>query len=144
ASRPWSRLTGPGLSTPALLAGFVVAAVVPWIVIPKPGGANERYKEMHPERWAGKSIDQLPELLEWVPLEKVPTDGKVVLWRQGCEHCAAHLSKMAEKDDGSQPLLLLQIKDDLAASRAVTLMPQGAHVTSLGTKDDLTIVVQTP
>ena len=154
ASRPWSRLVGPGLNTALLAIGLVVSGGLPWLVIRapnaepsvpgKPTQETARYLLMDPPKWVGHTIDELAELTRWVPLEKVPTDGKIVLWRQGCEHCAAHLRLMAGKDDGSQPILLLQIRDDLKTTSQVDAMPSGPHVTSLGTQDNLDIVVTTP
>jgi hypothetical protein len=71
-------------------------------------------------------------------------DGRVVLWRQGCTHCAAHLRQMAEQDDGMTPILLVQIRDDLKDGRAVDLMPQGPHVTSAMLPENQEVVIQTP
>lgn len=147
ASRPWSTIAGRGLSTALLVVGLVVSAAAPWIVIRTPDakvGGPSRYAIMEPQNWVGKGIDQIPELTRWVPLEQIPTDGQIVLWRQGCTHCAAHLRLMASKDDGSQQILLVQIRDDLKDSRAVDLMPQGPHVTSVELPENQEIVVTTP
>jgi hypothetical protein len=89
-------------------------------------------------------VFEIGELAPFVPGDKLPTDGKLVLWRQGCTHCAAHLRKMAREDDGSQPIVMLQIQDDLKDSRAVDAMPNGPHVTMLATPADKEIVVTTP
>jgi hypothetical protein len=153
ATRPWKTSPASGANPILLAAVVLVSAFIPWIAIPsqsqigmssQSGGANRRYEELHPEKWAHQNVFDLADLSRYVPPEKLPTDGKIVLWRQGCTHCAAHLRKLAREDDGSQPIVLLQIKDDLNTTREVDAMPSGAHVGTFATPDNLDIVVQTP
>jgi hypothetical protein len=146
ASRPWKWQPASG-AHPLLLAAIVCAsAFVPWIAIPSQGDASkpQRYTELDPAKWVNRNVFDIAELTRWVPTDKLPTDGKIVLWRQGCEHCAAHLRKMAAEDDGSQPIVLLQIKDDLENSREVDAMPNGPHVTMLALPDNLQVPTTTP
>ena len=149
-SRPWKTLVGPGLSTALLAVGVVVSFALPWVLIESPGKASAtpgeapRYVVWDPETWVNHSIYDVEDLTRWVKPEELPTDGKVVLWRQGCEHCAAHLRVMAEKDDGSIPILLLQIRDDLKDGRAVGLMPQGPHVMTAMLPENQEVILQTP
>jgi hypothetical protein len=144
ATRPWRSL-GTGGSTKLLAAAIAISAALPWIVIPSEHDvATQRYVEMHPDRWLQKNVFEIGELAPYIPADKLPTDGKIVLWRQGCTHCAAHLRKMAREDDGSQPIVLLQIRDDLTASREVDAMPNGQHVTSLATPENKEMVITTP
>jgi len=154
ATRPWKTSPASG-AHPILLAAVVaLSAFIPWIAISsqsqiampsQPGGANRpRYDELHPEKWVHQNVFDIADLSRYVPAEQLPTDGKIVLWRQGCSHCAAHLRKLAREDDGSQPIVLLQIKDDLNSTREVDAMPNGPHVEAFSTPENLDIVVQTP
>jgi len=155
ASRPWSTISTPNrarLSLVALGACLAVSFALPWIKLPPstPGPAGTtateapRYVILDPAKWVNHAIYDIDELTRWVDPGKLPTDGKVVLWRQGCEHCAAHLRLLASRDDGSQPILLVQIRDDLKDGRQVDLMPDGAHVTRVEFPENLQVVLQTP
>jgi hypothetical protein len=150
-ARPWSSIRGWGLPSPLLAAGVAIAFVLPWLVIPsaappKEGEAagRQRYVMMDPGKWVNRAIFEIDELTPWVKAEELPTDGRVVLWRQGCDHCAAHLRQIASEDDGTQPILLVQIRDDLDQSRAVDMMPQGPHVTSVALPENQQFFVETP
>jgi hypothetical protein len=146
ASQPWKRQPASGVH-PLLLAVVVGAsAFIPWIAIPSQGDASkpQRYTELDPAKWVNQNVFEIAELTRWVPADKLPTDGKIVIWRQGCEHCAAHLRKMAAEDDGSQPIVLLQIKDDLESSREVDAMPNGPHVTEFALPNNLQVPITTP
>lgn len=150
ASRPWSSIAGPGLPIAALGAGVVVSFALPWVIIQSPtattttDGQGPRYVIWEPEKWLNRSIYEIEDLTRWIKPEAFPTDGRVVIWRQGCEHCAAHLRVIAEKDDQTQPILLVQIRDDMKDGRAVDLMPQGAHVTTAELPENQEVVLQTP
>ena len=153
ASRPWSSIRGPGLPVAALAAGAAVSFVLPWVIIRSPAASAPgaqgqvqapRYVIWEPEKWVNRSIYEVEDLTRWVKPEAFPTDGRVVLWRQGCQHCAANLRVMAEKDDQTQPILLVQIRDDMKDGRAVDLMPQGAHVTTAELPENQEVVLQTP
>ena len=149
AARPWSTLRGPGWSTAALAAGVVLSFALPWFVIQSPtasskDGSAPRYVIWNPPTWVNRPIYEIEDLTRWVKSEEFPTDGRIVLWRQGCEHCAAHLRTMAEKDDGQQPILLVQIRDDLKDGRAVDMMPNGPHVTNAELPENQEVVLQTP
>jgi hypothetical protein len=148
ATRPWRTIEASG-ANPLVLAGAIgISAIVPWIAIPAQGDAtkpeHERYVMLEPASWVNKNVLEIGQLTRWVPEDKLPTDGKIVLWRQSCDHCAAHLRKMASQDDGSQPIVLLQIKDDLKSSREVDAMPNGPHVTMIAMPDDLEFPIETP
>jgi hypothetical protein len=148
ASRPWSTVRRPGGSLVALAAGVAVSFALPWLLIrpppTAPGGQASGYITLEPEKWVNQSIFDIQDLTRWVPADKLPTDGKVVLWRQGCEHCAAHLRLMASHDDPTIPILLVQIRDDLKDGRAVDLMPEGAHVARAEFPENQQVVLQTP
>ena len=146
ATRPWKTSPARGASPLFLAAVVAVSAIIPWVAIPsQSGGANPpRYVELDPNTWVHQNVFDISQLTRWVPAEKLPTDGKIVLWRQGCDHCAAHLRKMASEDDGSQPIVLVQIKDDLESSREVDAMPNGPHVAMFSMPDNLQVPIETP
>ncbi len=153
-ARPWrstSRAVGRRLAP--LAACIAVAFALPWIVIRNPGasapgtavaGAAPRYVVMDPEKWVNKSVFDVEDLTRWIAQDKLPTEGKIVLWRQGCEHCAAHLRLMAGVKDETVPILLVQIRDDLKSSRAVDLMPDGPNVTHVELPENMESVLTTP
>ena len=68
----------------------------------------------------------------------------IVLWRQGCTHCAQHLREMANGDKGDHPIVLIQIQDDEKDSRAVDALPSGAHVTTAEFPKGMQVVLETP
>ena len=158
ASRPWSRLKGAGLPVPYLAAALAASIAAPWLVISSvpsaPAGAEmsdgavatalPRYVDLSPEKWLHQNVFEIAELTRWVDAEKLPSDGKLVLWRQSCDHCAAHLRKLTAADDGSVPIVLLQVRDDLDAGRSVDAMPSGPHVTELATPENLQFTITTP
>jgi hypothetical protein len=170
ATRPWSKLPR-GTSSKSIAAIVVLSAVswaLPWIVIPSSSATNvvppsngtstspsgtgtpgasvptARYILMTPEKWKGQSIYDVAELTAFVPADKLPTDGVVVLWRQACDHCAKHLREMASSDKGAQPIVMVQLQDDLEQTRAVDSMPQGAHVAHYTTPSGVAVTVETP
>ena len=170
-TRPW-RMRRKG--APFWLLGLttLIAFVLPWIVIPEAapapvqttanpvddgnatgadGGGDvaevpdtRRYILLQPENWIDQMIWDIEELTNDIDPGLLPSEGKLVLWRQGCDHCAEHLREMSQTDDGSLPVLLIQIRDDLNDGRAVDLMPQGPHVTEVQFPAGLEVVVQTP
>jgi hypothetical protein len=149
ASRPWSSMRrSPGRSLPLLAAGLAVSFALPWLLIRAPnvapGAAPSGYIVLDPEKWVNRPIYDIEDLTRWIEAEKLPTDGKVVLWRQGCEHCAAHLRLMAARDEPTVPILLVQIRDDLTSGRAVDLMPNGPNVTHAEFPENQQVVLTTP
>jgi hypothetical protein len=156
-SRPWTSTSRSIVRRIAPLAACIaIAFALPWIVIRNPGavanadpasGASAgapRYVVMEPEKWVNKSVFDIQDLTRWIEADKLPTDGKIVLWRQGCTHCAAHLRLMAGEKDESVPILLVQIRDDLKDGRAVDLMPDGPNVSHVELPENQQVVLQTP
>ncbi len=158
-TRPWRAWAGTPLFTTgtlgacAALGALVFAA--PWLVIagatsattPTPNGAaapQARYQVWEPATWVGKLVYDIPELSNHIPAEALPTDGLIVLWRASCDHCKDHLAKLRSEDKGAQPILLLQLQDDLKSTAVVETFPEGAHVTRFQTPAGVDIVVQTP
>jgi hypothetical protein len=97
-----------------------------------------------PETWVNRSIYEVEDLTRWIQPEAFPTDGRVIFWRQSCEHCAQHLRVMAENDDPTRLVLLVQIRDDMKADSQVSLMPRGAHVTTVELPENQEVVLETP
>lgn len=159
ATKPWVALRARGAGIGIVLGACLLAFALPpvWIrvrqhegpVTPPGTGTPGPVKQpdwltLDPAKWIGKSVYEIEELAKWVPAEKLPTDGQIVLWRQGCTHCAEHLRAMANGDKGDHPILLLQIQDDEKDSRAVDAMPAGAHVTTAEFPKGMQVVLETP
>jgi hypothetical protein len=106
--------------------------------------ATPRWIVLEPDKWVGQTIYDIAELTPWVEAEKLPTDGVLIFWRQGCSHCAEHLRALAGLDKGEQPITLVQIRDDLKDGRAVDIMPEGGHVQQLFLPENLQVMLQTP
>jgi len=160
ATKPWSSIrwrgAGIGLVLGAIILAFALPAV--WIrvrqseqpVQPPTGNGTAApvkapaWLTLDPAKWVGKSVYDIEEITKWVPAEKLPSDGQIVLWRQGCTHCAEHLRAMANGDKGDHSILLLQIQDDEKDGRAVDAMPAGAHVTMAEFPKGMQVVLETP
>lgn len=160
-SRPWSQLASTGPSLPMVAVSVLVAMSAPALYLrsqlqappPQPVGTPDssqapaelpRWVVLEPEKWVGKSIFDIPELTTWLTADALPTDGLLIFYRQGCSHCAEHLSALASRDQAQQPITLVQIRDDLKDGRAVELMPTGEHVKHLAYPDALQVMLQTP
>jgi len=148
AMKPWATIRAAGAGLGLVLGAFVLAFAMPAIKIrERTSGTVEKppeYVVLDPKHWVGHSVYDIAELTRWVPAENLPTDGQIVLWRQGCDHCAKHLREMANGDKGEHPIVMIQIQDDLESSRVVDAMPEGAHVTHFELPKGMKIVLQTP
>lgn len=156
ATRPWRAISGAGLPLLLLVAGLAVSWAAPWLVIrsasdvkgPLTTEAVEkggiRYFNLEPAKWKGQPIFDVAELTRWIAVEKLPIEGSIVFWRQGCPHCADHLRALAAKDDGSRQFLLVQVRDDLKDTRLVDAMPQGGHVQTFEFPENLQGMFTTP
>lgn len=159
-TQPWSRIRRPGVSIPIVGACAALLFALPWIVIrgaelpTAAAGTNAsgtaaapvkaRWITLKPDKWVGKSIFDIPELVSMTDADKLPIDGKLILWRQSCDHCKAHLARLASSDDGTKPIVLLQIRDDLASTPLVDLMPNGPNVVKIQFPDNQDFMIQTP
>lgn len=150
ASRPWT-IRGRGMPwwIPAL--GLVVAGVAPKLEYDaRTTGPNADTVSYDPHAWKGQlifDVKQLTDHLKPEDVDKLPTDGLVVLWRQSCEHCAEHLRVLAgdaKRNDGSRPIVLVQIQDDLDLDPQVHVMPEGSHVTRIAMKVGPRFAMPTP
>jgi hypothetical protein len=170
ASRPWSASFRRGAPWAATAGAMAVGIALPWIIIgdkshvssdlvpvvvpsdgttsttpaPAPVDHSDVWIPMSPENWVGKSIYDVAEFTQWVPTDKIPTDGKIILWRQGCTHCAQHLREMAAKPDGATPILLVQVMDDLKDSPSVDAKPSGPNVTEFALPRGAVGLFETP
>lgn len=161
-SRPWKRLSGPGLSSIALVIGFAISCAAPWLLIHSAGsgdapivvdpstgevtsgGSKVRYIELHPTAWNGQAVYDLTELTPWIPSELLPIEGSIVFWRQGCDVCATHLREIAANNDATKQILLVQVRDDLKSGRSVDALPEGGNVTSHALPENLEFILTTP
>ncbi|MFO1009086.1 MAG: hypothetical protein U1F29_03400 [Planctomycetota bacterium] len=151
ATQPWKRMAGPAVHAAVVAVGLVVLAVVPWMVVSgRSSGPSASFIVIHPERWVGQVVYDVQELKDHLApgdVEKLPTDGLVLLWRQSCEHCRDHLRNLAndaQLNDGTHPIVLLQIQDDLKNAPVVDAMPEGPHVTKLQFPVGPDFAIQTP
>lgn len=162
-SKPWTNLVSRGagwtvyLVTAALcfagpglyLRGQLATPVQPTGTPQENSGITQprelpRWLVLEPEKWVGKTLFDVPELTAWLEVEKLPTDGVLIFWRQGCSHCAEHLRALQGIDKGEQPITMVQIRDDLKDGRAVDVMPEGVHVQHLAYPENLQVMLQTP
>jgi hypothetical protein len=161
ATKPWDALKKRGVGLGVLLAALLLAFALPaiWIRVrqsagpvapPAPGNGAQPTRPhpdwvtLNPSKWVDKSIFDIEELTRWIPAEQLPTDGQIVIWRQGCTHCAKHLRELANSDKGDHPIVLVQIRDDEQDSRAVDALPEGAHVTHFELPRGMQVVLETP
>lgn len=167
ATQPWKRTPGPNLRL--ALAGVIALACAAWpplqlraeLVGFKPTPVDgtvqtgapaptPRFIVIHPDQWVGQSIFDVRELsdhMEPGDADKLPTDGYIVVWRHSCEHCKKHLHELANdrvKNDGTKPIVLVQIRDDLEMAPVVDALPQGPHVTQIALKIGPAFAIQTP
>jgi hypothetical protein len=135
-ARPWRWLSGPGLSSIALVIGIAIAWAAPWLLIHSAstsdgplvvdsttgkvtsGGTDVRYGNLVPARGEGQESSDVADLSAWVPAELQPIAGSIVFWRQSSDVCADHLREMAGQNDGTRQVLLVQVRDDLKNERA--------------------------
>jgi protein-S-isoprenylcysteine O-methyltransferase Ste14 len=156
-TQPWAKIRRPGVAIPIVGACAALLFALPWLIIRDPqlptagmaasadgAPAKARWVTLKPDKWVGKSIFDIPELTSMTEADKLPVDGKLVLWRQSCDHCKEHLAKMASTDDGSKPIVLLQIRDDLESTSLVDLMPSGPNVVKIQFPENQQFMIQTP
>jgi hypothetical protein len=157
-TRPW-RLP-PG-RVPVLLpvAAVALAAVLPWLldrqvkdgeVVADGQPVEGAWKELQIESWIGRDVWDTP--LAQPPLDQsidvmaLPLDGLWVFWRQTCDHCAEHLSHLAEVEHGQRLIALIQLEEpgDTEANRVVYEMPTGNFVLHARLPPTMTYILQTP
>lgn len=161
ATRPWRSLREGGASLFVLGPALALCFVVPWLVLeqrtqvaPVPAAGSDgavapvdvagKYVVLEPQTWVGREVGAIEDLTRWVPAADLPLFGKILLWRASCDHCKTHLAEVARADDGSQQLLLVQIRDDLESTPVVDVMPAGAHVATAALPEGLQVVIETP
>lgn len=145
ASQPGAGTPNHGANgKPATGSGTTTPSPTSTKPIPQPSDSSQQiWVEMSPEKWVGKSIYDVTEFTKFISTDVIPSDGRIVLWRQGCTHCAAHLRDMANETI-TEPLLLVQVPDDLKDSRAVDAMPSGANVTQISFPPGTVGLFETP
>lgn len=154
-SRPWrseAKALGPLVAVPALA---LVSLVAPFVIIGEQGlpglddagGSGPRYVVIEPEKWKDQLVYET-QFAELFPneIETLPTDGLFIFWRQDCEHCAEHLQEIAQADDMSRPIVLVQLEQDHdnEENRVVHQLPAGGHVTQLSLPAGPQYVIETP
>jgi hypothetical protein len=160
ATRPWRNLREGGASLFVLASAVALAFVVPWVVLerrqqvaaPVQGSDGAvaavavagKFVVLEPAQWVGREVGSIEELTRWVPAEALPLFGKILLWRASCDHCKTHLADVARADDGSQQILLLQVRADLASTPVVDVLPSGPHVATAAFPENLQVYLETP
>jgi hypothetical protein len=108
-ARPWSSL--PRGRPRFLWIALTLAAAwgLPWIALPpqepaapptpageawQPPAELPRYAELSPAAWVGKPLRET-QLGRWLDVARYP-DGTWILYRVTCDHCAAHLARIAQ------------------------------------------------
>src|SRR5262249_54093605 len=98
-------------------------------------------------KMVGKNIDEtdIAKCMEG-DIHELPPDGTWILWRWNCEHCAAHLEKLALHPPDTPVLVLLRLKEkgDTPTHGKVTLLPSGPNVLQAPLRDDVSYVITTP
>jgi hypothetical protein len=157
-SQPWrseAKSLGPLLAVPALA---LVSLVAPFIIVgtqelpaasgDEGAGIEElRYVIIEPEKWTDQLVyDTQFAALFPDEIESLPTDGHFIFWRQDCDHCAEHLQTLAQANDMSQPIVLIQLEQahDTEENRVVFSKPTGGHVTELSLPPGPQYVIETP
>ena len=161
ATRPWKSLREGGASLFVLGPALALCFAVPWFVLeqrtkvaPAPSAGSDgavtavdvagKYVVLDPATWVGHEVASIEELTRWVAADQLPLFGKILLWRASCEHCKTHLAEVARADDGSQQILLVQVRDDLESTPVVDALPSGAHVAKAALPENLQVVLETP
>jgi hypothetical protein len=91
--------------------------------------------ELHPDSWEGREILRIDELTTYMgedAVAQVPADCRVVFYRQTCEHCQAHLEKLAAEPP-PEMLVLVRVPDpwDTPENEITTIKPTALASLSL-------------
>jgi len=159
ATRPW-RLAARRLPVVVVVLVLAAAVALPWLldrqvtrtgevtavdgtgaVVPVQG----TWLELDVESWVGEPLSETP-LADYVDLDTLLTDGLWVLYRHTCDHCATHLTELAQTETGERMVTLVRLRErnDTEANRVVHLMPEGGFVQMLELPETITYVITTP
>lgn len=166
-TRPWASLRGKGAPAVLVLAVAAVGVALPWVLdrevgtpatAGQAGGASggettindeivlpNSWVQLDIRKWVGKDLGET-ELGRRMDVYSMPPDALWVLYRTTCDHCAAHLAKLADEEIGQRFLVLCRLKDkkDSDENRLVHRMPEGDFVFHCELPDTLEYVVTTP
>ena len=157
-ARPWSSL-GPGVSPLLPIAAAGVLFALPWFfdrqvqtgeVVADGQSVEGQWIELDIEKWIGKDIWDTklgqPPLNQYVDVTRLPLDGLWVFWRSTCEHCAAHLTHLAETEKGERLITLVRLEEpnDTEGNRVVNRFPEGNFVQSARLPAGFSYILQTP
>ncbi len=144
ALKPWNLRRSDRIPAAAVGLLLLVALTLPWMWNreAKPPASSDpaadiseqpanQYLSLDVEAWVGSQIADVP-LSDWIDLDALPKDGLWIFYRDTCDHCAEHLFELSFEDDGSRPIVLLQIIDAHDQQpKVVEVLPEGEHVTHL-------------
>jgi len=157
--RPWSCL-GIGLpaGVPVVLAAIGLA--LPWFLereletgdLVANGKQIEGlpWSELAVERWVGLDISETPlgkpPLNQFIDVNQLALDGLWVFWRATCDHCAKHLAHLADTEDGTRFVTLIQLEEahDTVGNRVVNKMPSGNFVKEAKLPPSIAYLISTP
>ena len=158
AARPWSCL-GPGLPGAIPVALAAVGLGLPWLfdrevkqgeVVAEGKTAENPWILLDIEKWKGKDVFDTPlaqePLNKYIDVNALPLEGLWVFWRATCDHCATHLKHLAETEDGSRLITLIQLEEahDTLANTVVAARPSGGFVSEARLPPSISYVLATP
>ena len=105
ATRPWSKLARGGPNVVMLAGACALGLVLPWVLdrqaLPSSVESSDRsereprlgrpWVQLDVTAWVGKDVWDTP-LARWIDVTSLPLSGLWVLYRNTCDHCAAHRS----------------------------------------------------
>lgn len=158
-TRPWSALARGGPNVVMLAGACALGLALPWVLdrqsLPSSIESNDpsqdeprlgrSWVQLDVESWVGKDVWDTP-LARWIDVTSLPLSGLWVLYRNTCDHCAAHLEHLADTEKGERFLTLVRLEEpaDTEANRVVMRLPEGDFVQRASLPPTQDYVLTTP